>query len=871
MRLLRTGLAVALALAPLAVAAPSQAATTGSAVTVSTTLTRAHLNADGTETVADQRTVTLTVEQTKDLHSRQPVRVSWKGAHPTGSLVTDPTSSLARVEEYPMVLLECRGTAATITPQSCWTQSTPERFAADYNTGFPAWRVDRRADKADRHAVVGAPSPRPAKCGRPNLAEHWLPFASVNGTSYNASNVFGCGTQAPESSNVGAGQPSNTTYAVTAADGTGTTKFTTWTSEDNASLGCGPSVPCSLVAVPVMGISCDETAAGQDAADRPKPDVLDDVKADCRSKGNYAVGAPNQNAGGNAESVSGSLWWAASNWGGRITVPLGFAPLANACDITGGASGVDVYGSELLVQATSQWRPRFCLTKGVTAFKHVQVGEPQAKSLLTQGTIGAGFVSTAPDGGFGRPVVLAPTAVTGFSISYAIDDAKHEEYDDLKLTPRLLAKLLTESYPAVNAVKNEYDALSKNPLDMTQDPEFKALNPGVGDVSVGATAAELYSLSSDSDVIRALTSYLDADTDARAWLDGTPDPYGMVVNPSYKGITLPVESWPQRDAFEPKKFYASGNNECLQYNPVPYLPLVSAPTARLASISLGLQFAITNSQINCQPVPGLDNGVGAKLVSPGRQAPGSRFLIGVTSLGDAARYQLDSAALQVKAGVFARPTSSALEAAAALLKPDTTSGTWRLDLTKAGTATPYPGTMLVSTAVRTAGLKPDEAAAYADFLTFVAGEGQVTGLGTGQLPPGYLPLTAANGLGDLARYTVRAAAAVRAQSGTVPALVEAPVVATPTTSAPTPPPDTGTTGGTAVVPTTSVSAPSAAPLPAPSLAGPVPSPVPSAVLASGVTPTAASKVAASLLPALVGLAVVGGLVALVVGRLGRRA
>ena len=40
----------------------------------------------------------------------------------------------------------------------------------------------------------------------------------------------------------------------------------------------------------------------------------------------------------------------------------------------------------------------------------------------------------------------------------------------------------------------------------------------------------------------------------------------------------------------------------------------------------------------------------------------------------------------------------------------------------------------------------------------------------GQLPPGYLPLTTANGLGGLAAYTLAAAADVAAQNGQVPPL-----------------------------------------------------------------------------------------------------
>ena len=35
--------------------------------------------------------------------------MSWSGAHPTGGIVADQNSAAAQDEEYPFVLLECRG------------------------------------------------------------------------------------------------------------------------------------------------------------------------------------------------------------------------------------------------------------------------------------------------------------------------------------------------------------------------------------------------------------------------------------------------------------------------------------------------------------------------------------------------------------------------------------------------------------------------------------------------------------------------------------------------------------------------------------------------------------------------------------------
>ena len=69
---------------------------------------------------------------------------------------------------------------------------------------------------------------------------------------------------------------------------------------------------------------------------------------------------------------------------------------------------------------------------------------------------------------------------------------------------------------------------------------------------------------------------------------------------------------------------------------------------------------------------------------------------------------------------------------------------------------------------------------------FAATTGQVSGLGVGQLPPGYLPLTATDGLGALSAYTLEAATAVRTQDGKVPSVIPSGSTTTSTTGASTP-------------------------------------------------------------------------------------
>jgi hypothetical protein len=765
------------------------------------TVTRQFL-VDGKEQVVDQRTVTLDVSQVDDLRGRQEIVVSWSGAHPTGGIVSDQNSIDAQQEEYPFVVLECRGidsasvpAAERLSPETCWTQSWSERYQDTFQTTFPPYRLDQYASAAGRAQVVGAPATLPSACAfLPAPTQHWVPFVAAGGEVYYGGPA-GCAGQPPESQNVGGTTnfPSNETFGVTGLDGKGSTDFDVWTSAENASLGCSDKVACSLVAVPIMGISCSPSAGSS-------PSDL----AACEETGAFAPGEIVDPQGQEDLTVSGSLWWSPSNWRNRISVPLTFAVPASACNVVGARNSVLVYGSELLIQATGQWEPHFCLDPKLFTFVHVQTGEPEARNLLASGGIGAAFTSYPEPGGYGRPVVQAPVAVTGFSISYVIDGANGQPYTHLRLTPLLLAKLLTESYPAELPVQEEDPALAHNPLNITLDPEFQQLNPGITHgVDATEAASELVALSSDSDVVEALTTYIEDDPQARAWLNGKPDQWGMVVNPAYKGIALPIDQWPLLSTFEPTAYYQSDTNDCLFHDPVPYLPLVAAPIATLEEISESMQFDVANSTTDCSQIDGTT--LGEKLVALGRQTVGYRFLIGITPLADDNRYQLRAAALQTTAGHFVAPTDASLRAAAALLSPDKAAGTWVVPYatlrSDARAAAAYPGTMVVYAAVPTTGLTAQSAGDYAQLLRFAAGAGQQPGYGVGQLPPGYLPMTAADGLGELVAYTTAAAADVAAQRGAVPPLIQPPpppTTTTTTTTTTTVPSSTSTTTTTSV-------------------------------------------------------------------------
>jgi hypothetical protein len=771
------------------------AATGSPAFSAQETISRTHL--DGADTTVDTRTVSATVSDTQNLRDRQAVTVTWRGAHPTGGTVTDHNSAAAAQQEYPVVVMQCRGVdsaspdaAAKVTPQSCWTQTPGERFQYSISDfSYPSYRMDRYATTADRAYSVGQPSPLPSGCPTTLTAPHWIHFLAADGTDYPGGNL-GCGGIAPEAANAADSlQPGNTTYGVADANGNGEAKFVIQTTETNASVGCSQTVECTLEIIPIMGISCDPAGVASDPGlgmapnTRPVANLVPVARTECERTGRFKPGEQN---GGGAQAdvaVTGALWWAASNWRNRIAVPLTFAPGGDACDIVTDQPSLFVYGAEGLAQATQQWGPKFCFGTKAFTLRHVQTSEPQAKNLLSIGNIEAAVQGSPPSTPFPEPVVQAPAALSGWTIAYSVDGADGTPYQNLKLNARLLAKLLSESYFGC-AFCLQVPGIGNNPTDMSRDPEFQALNPGVPKTNYLAAGATLYAMSSDSDVMSALTSYINADPEARAWLNGTPDPWGMVVNPAYKKIALPVTSWPLLDTHVAK--FATGANQCLEQSPVPWLPQVASPLSNPALVALNMQFDTANSQINCR-----NNGAeNQKLVALGREATGVRFLFGLVSLADAARYQLDSAQLQTQrtstgtgtfsdasGRTFVGPTDDAVRAAGTLMTADAAIGSWRVPYDRFATAdgaNAYPGTMLISIDVPTSGLARTDATNYATLLRFTAGEGQVAGLDSGQLPPGYVPLTDANGLGAFAAFTNKAASAVAAQCGSVPSVTASP-------------------------------------------------------------------------------------------------
>ena len=641
-----------------AVAKPAAAAAAAGTFKQTEKISRVNL-VNGQIQVADTRTVTAAVSPTTGLRDGQEINVSWSGAHPTGDIAQDPTSELGSEEEYPVVLMMCRGSATAtagknlITPQTCWTQTPAERVQPAVpnnsqvgNFPFPPYRLDLYAAAADRTTSVGVPAKVPAACSSATTGtQYWVPFVALGGHQYNIG-PSGCAGLPPEAQNVvNSLAPGNTTYGVTNLSGDGSAAFRISTAETNQSLGCSSTVPCTLAVIPIMGISCDPDAHSLAPAERPPSDLAAQAFALCSEgadPGTLGQMGPAGESGQEALAVSGQLWWSASELAGpdpRATqVRTGAACVLARQRVVAGAD------LRLLPDARGHAAVDAALLPELKAARdradrarRAGSAKPAPAGCAHQTTRGwadrRGIPGSASQTPFPSHVVQAPTALTGFAIAFDIVNQFGKPYTTVRLDARLLAKLLTESYPADTGVQHDDTALQNssthqpNPLNMAEDPEFQALNPGIPSAVIGKIAgvspATILAMSGDSDLMWALTSYINADPEARAWLNGKPDPWGMVVNPKYKGIKLPVTQWPLLDTYLAPSVRAQQPVLCSsrRRRTSAWWPRRSRPSPRSRSISSST--SATRRWAATRP------GAFSSTQAVGREFPGETFIFGM--------------------------------------------------------------------------------------------------------------------------------------------------------------------------------------------------------------------------------------------------
>ena len=706
-------------------------------------LTRHYFGKDG-QPLTDHRTVTVSADKHTDLQARERIHLTWSGAHPTGGRAANPFGVGGLSQEYPVLILECRGlddpslpADQQLSPDTCWTSSFFQRSISKPKSNA-VWLQDAQNSDADRRQVAGIdPDKVPASCSVGTTQYyHITPFRGADGTFY-----AGCdANDMPPAASAESAEPTNETAAFTGTNGKGLADFEVRTNLENEALGCSATTACSVVVIPIMGIDC-----------------VDASSADCNDTGAFPPGSSNYDNLGVSMAVSPSLWWSPSNWNNRFSIPLTFAPPPNTCSLGTSGDPVPFYGSELLSQAALQWAPAYCLNPDRFNWQANTMPDDQAVDLVKNDQA----VAAQPAGRVAddEQIAYAPTAVTGWGIAFDIDrPANKGQQMTLNLNARLLAKLLTESYPG-SILARDRPGLADNPLSMNLDPEFRKLNPGLDNVRFSEAASTLLALSTGSDIMGELTAYMAADPEAMAFINGKPDPWGMKVNPAYQDISLPVTTWPLLDTWYPKHT----GQECLDQNPAPYLPKVAAPVSNLRLIATAMLLNWPNVNTLC--VKDFSTGLW-KLGRIAQQGIGNRFMLGLVTLGDAARYNLTVAHLQAAPGSFVAPTTDGIAKAIGTATQPAPLKPFEIDQAKIRKSkAAYPGAMVVYTAAKARDLDPDAAAEVSQFIDVALSEGQVPGRGNGKLPAGYVPLTDSGSTADLYDAGRKASATILAQKG----------------------------------------------------------------------------------------------------------
>ena len=521
--------------------------------------------------------------------------------------------------------------------------------------------------------------------------------------------------------------PSNTAYATTDPNGTGKTDILLFTSVQNQFLGCGPSKPCSLVVVPGQG-----------------GDGLDYSRPNCNDHSQDGGGFGSGLGAGQYDflplkspsfSPNGTC-----SWKKRIVIPLHFAPTPNGCPLR--TPDFSSGGSPLLADTMQQWQTGMCFgSNSVETAYNGSINEDEARNFFQAGTLDVAFTTLPLTGSAPHPFTYAPVAVSAASVVYWADNSNNgQPYTNIKLNARLLTKMLTTSYAYTNdscpgARDTSFgcdNAVDNNPTSLFNDPEFRKLNPGT--YNIGGTEYEIPTLvAGNSDITWDTTSWIASSKEAMDFLAGQFDQWGMHVNTYYLGLKYPADAYLAMDPYLPVSS---------QY--VPVLPL--STVARDQSLNQP-----SGNQDTKDPTTGTFDGLP-------RQVIGQRDLWAILDAADANRFLFPTAALQNAAGKFVRPTGAAMAAAVSDMTISS-DGLRSMNFTKKDPAA-YPLTMVVYAVVPTGGISATKAAKIAQFLDYVASQGQRTGVQPGDLAPGYLPLPQ-----SLREQTLKAAGEVLHQTG----------------------------------------------------------------------------------------------------------
>lgn len=707
----------------------------------------------------------FTVNQTRNLVN-QAVSVKWSGGSPT---ITSPQPYSGNVVQIMQCWGDDDGTNAENPgppPEQCqWgglaSQYGNSQLGLLYPYGFMLTRIQSVSTWPNASSIDGY--------REQGTGFIWRPFRSVDGSvvnshydpSFNPDIVGGNYWRNPFFNSYTTNEIANGKIG---SDGSGMSLFEVQTGLEAPGLGCAQRLviagasktpKCWMVIVP-----------------RSTPTVEN-------------LGTPFAANADQIGSVTSPL--APSAWKHRIAVPLEFNSLDTACDIN--ASARRIVGSELALLAVTSWQSSLCQNVKLPPYTYGLVSDAAARKQIvapTSGSAGMAVVSSpipASDADARSPIVYAPIAASAIVIGFNVErttrleapDAEKQlettAVADLNLTPRLVAKLLTQSYrfQVQSFEKLPYPWLNANPSDLSQDPDFQQFNPeftllrtqnskNLGGLLLPSIAA---------DATKIVWEWILADPEAKAWLDGAPDQWGMKVNPVWStapsvnptGVGFAADGAPTS--------YPKSEPYCYQAPTLAGNPPVVPPalcSTDLLPYSQGYRDAARAARVADDGAKTASNNFA---ISPdqfwkrnGPQLAGTRAFLSLTDAPSASRFGVRTARLS-RAGDdgtnrrFLAPESASMSAAVDAMVPKSEPAVREVDPRSAAPSA-YPLTVLSYAAIKPLGLDATARGDYASFLEFVVAAGQTPGLEPGRLPKGFAPLSDA-----LLQQTATAARTVR--------------------------------------------------------------------------------------------------------------
>jgi len=708
---------------------------------------------------SEMRNISVTVSQTKDLID-QAVRVSVSGFAGTRTAISQ---GIQNGQNF-LQAMQCYGAdpnAADFVQTCQWGGRIPPVIGnAIYFDNI--FRVSTKD---------WTPSP---------ATEYDNPFVTVTNTRVSAKATLVNGrTFNPILSFFSPSTTNEVPLARVGADGSGYFDFETQSSSQSPHLGCGKAgqLRCWLVIVP-RGTKFGGAINGADASE------CSDLTSRFGAPYSYGQIAPIQ--GGSPVNPK------CDYFKNRIVVPLDFAPTAVTCPT--GTPEFRVAGSQFMISAMSSWQPSLCQNAGSTfnfatnpdSIARAQLLETQAGS---PGLIYSGYpISSAELQSASERTLLTktnleyvPVAVSSMVIAYNADFPSGRQ-ESLVLTPRLAAKILTQSYKFMVSQTTAFPGQSTAHLSASSqgydglgsDPDFQRANPTNWQAFSRENPAVVLPGPAAADGIKQVWRWILADRDAVAFLNGEADQWGMTVNPYYlpkaatnqipwyfdgNGNYLPtpttrevgqvgIDGAPLRisttvlDTF-PKDdgtvlpFELSPNDGASRYDGIQFAPYA------IDYLSAAIQTfrGDPNSRTRWDGSRLNDAGVLGAWVSEGVQDAGARFMISITDSANAARYGLATASLTPANGTTpVRSTPEAMAAALTALTPSSLDTVLQVDPAKvAGSA--YPLTMVTYAGVNLTKSTVASRVTMTKMLRQITTTGQVQGTALGSLPVGYVPLT----------------------------------------------------------------------------------------------------------------------------------